>query len=224
MRGLSGLSVFGAALLVAAAAGCGARTGLSLAQPQADGGAGDAQNEEMPDTGQPTGPDATIDAMPEGDATADTAPVESAAPCDFGTVVSDVFGSVVQFNFGNPVPPGRYRITYVDGCMKYSSSQGWTVNAYAAGDPSGTDRYWLVGPGMTELVVPPGTVGFLIGSGGFADFDACVTANLSLPPIDFDFTGGVIGVWLDDDPYSDNVAGLNGRSPTWRLTLPECAQ
>ena len=31
------------------------------------------------------------------------------------------------------LPAGRYRVEYVDGCLKYSGSQGWSLNAYADG-------------------------------------------------------------------------------------------
>jgi hypothetical protein len=43
-------------------------------------------------------------------------------------------------------------------------------------------------------------------------------AATTAPSVDFDFAGGELGVWLEDNPYSDNVPGLNGRSPAWRLT------
>ncbi len=65
----------------------------------------------------------------------------------------------------------------------------------------------------------PGTVGFLVGSGGFATFDECVAANQLVAPIEFAFDGGPIGVWLEDYPYTDNLAGMNGRNPKWDLTL-----
>jgi hypothetical protein len=62
-------------------------------------------------------------------------------------------------------------------------------------------------------------VGFLVGAGGFATFDECVAANVPLPPIEFRFDGGPLGVWLEDNPYTDNVAGVGGRNPKWALTL-----
>jgi hypothetical protein len=45
-----------------------------------------------------------------------------------------------------------------------------------------------------------------------------VTANQALPPLDFEFDGGVLGVWLQDSPYSDNLAGENGKNPAWTLS------
>jgi len=190
--------------IVAVAAACGARTELDVASGR-DAGASDAH---------------VVDARSEGAADArdeDVGVVDAPPICDFGTVVATVDGSVVYWNGGQPVPPGHYRVTYVDGCMKYSGSQGWTVNAYAAG--TGLDAYWLVGGAtLNKLAEPPGTSGFLVNQGGFATFDACVQANASDPPVDVDFAGGVIGVELQDTPYTDNVPGENGRNPTWRLS------
>jgi hypothetical protein len=100
--------------------------------------------------------------------------------------------------------------------MKYSSAQDWTVHAYA----DGSDGWWLVGDTTADkIVMPPGTVGYLASSGAYTTFDACVAANLALPPMEFDFAGGKLGVWLQDDPYSDNVAGQDNRNPRWSLTL-----
>ena len=61
----------------------------------------------------------------------------------------------------------------------------------------------------------PGTIGIST----FTDFEACVAANAVLAPIDFEFGGGKLGVWLADNNYGDNVAGLDGRNPIWKLTL-----
>ena len=66
--------------------------------------------------------------------------------------------------------------------------------------------------------MPSGTVGFMVSSGGFATFDECVAANLALPATEFDFGGGRLGLWLEDRPYSDNLPGLDGRSPSGRRT------
>jgi hypothetical protein len=144
--------------------------------------------------------------------------------CELGEVSStgtnqnlDLFGRVVYFADGIALPSGRYRIKYVDGCMKYSSAQDWAVHAYPNAEPDG---WWLVGADTTDKVaVPPGTIGFLVSNGGFATFDECVAANLALPPADFDFAGGRLGVWLQDSPYSDNAAGVDDRNPKWTLRL-----
>ncbi|HEY0464000.1 MAG TPA: hypothetical protein VGC79_07320, partial [Polyangiaceae bacterium] len=104
-----------------------------------------------------------------------------------------------------------------DGCMKYSAAQDWALHAYAGAEPDG---WWFVGDDQThKVVVPPGTVGFLLSNGGFSTFAECVAANLALAPIEFDFDGGKLGAWLQDSPYSDNMAGEGDRNPKWKLTL-----
>ncbi len=127
----------------------------------------------------------------------------------------DLFGTPVYFNGGAPLAAGRYRLRYVDGCMKYGESQGWTVNAYA----SGGSCWFVVGATTSErYAVPPGTVGYNIGSGGFASFEECVAASRAVPPVEFELpTTSVVGVWLSDSPYSDNMVGVDGRNPQWEL-------
>jgi hypothetical protein len=144
--------------------------------------------------------------------------------CDLGEVASsgtqanlDLFGTVIYFGDGATLPAGRYRATYVDGCMKYGGGQDWTIHAYAGAEPFG---WWFVGETTADkIVAPPGTVGYATSNGAFATFDECVAANLALAPLEFDFTGGKIGVWLQDSPYSDNLAGADGRNPKWQLSL-----
>ena len=147
-----------------------------------------------------------------------------ASSCELGEVSStgtnqnlDLFGNIVYFADGIELPAGRYRITYLDGCMKYSAAQDWALHAYAGAEPDG---WWFVGNDQTQkVVVPPGTVGFLASSGGFTSFDQCVAANLALAPVEFAFAGGKLGAWLQDSPYTDNQAGESNRNPKWKLTL-----
>jgi hypothetical protein len=144
--------------------------------------------------------------------------------CDLGEVAStgtqdnlDLFGTVIYFGGGAALAAGRYRATYVDGCMKYGGGQDWTIHAYATAEPYG---WWFVGETTADkIVAPPGTVGYATSNGAFATFAECVAANLVLPPLEFDFAGGKLGVWLQDSPYSDNMAGEGGRNPKWQLTL-----
>jgi hypothetical protein len=182
----------GAATLTAAlvAAACGSRTGLPTPTP----------------TDEPSG-------VPDSGA-----PGDAAASCQLGTVVGDVFGGTTYFAGGASLSPGRYRVTYVDGCMKYNPSQDWSVNAYALGDPAGSDHWWFSSQGqLVTSVIPPGTVGFLVGQGGYGTFDECVQANLALPPIEVTLQAGPLGVELQDSPYSDNLVGPDGGAPTWSL-------
>jgi hypothetical protein len=202
--GLTRSLVFLASSLVLSA--CGARTGLDLDLPAEDA----APPSLSPDASDAAPPSLSPDAS-------------DAAPCDYGTLVGDVFGQVTYFAGGVALPAGRYQLAYVDGCMMYSDSgvQGWTVNAYT--QSSGADEWYVVGASGTPsgYPEPPGTVGFLVGQGAYADFDACVAASLLYPPVTFDFPGGPMGLWLNDSPYTDNVPGVDGRSPTWHLTCAE---
>jgi hypothetical protein len=149
-----------------------------------------------------------------------------ADPCDFGEASSagtneelNLFGQVVYFADGESLPAGRYRIEYVDGCMKYGGGQDWTIHAYA----NGSFGWWFVGETTAQqIVLPPGTVGYAASGGAYATFDECVAANLLLAPVEFDFVGGKLGVWLQDSPYSDNVAGVDNRNPKWSLVRLNC--
>jgi hypothetical protein len=40
--------------------------------------------------------------------------------------------------------------------------------------------------------------------------------------VTFTHTGGVLGIWLQDSPYTDNTAGENDRNPSWRLDGLDC--
>jgi hypothetical protein len=207
-------------------AACGARTGLLVEDavdslPSADAAA-DVEADARVDVDAEADGEADAYAGADADVVADVEPEADAPACKLGNVTGDAFGNTVYFANGAALPAGTYRVTYVDGCMKYSASQDWSVNAYGLNDPAGSDHWWFVANGQRiASVIPPGTVGFLVGQGGFATFDECVQANLALPPVDITIPAGPLGVWLEDNPYGDNVPGLNGRSPTWSL---QCAQ
>jgi hypothetical protein len=192
-------------------AACGSRTGL-LAQAAVDASL------PPPEAGP------VVDASPDADGGADApadAVAEVAPPCTLGRITGNVFGQTAYFANGQSIPPGRHLVRYVDGCMKYSAAQDWSVNAYALGDPAGSDHWWFIAAGkQLPDVIPPGTVGYLAGQGGYASFDDCVQANLALPPVELTLSGATLAVWLQDSPYTDNVDGPGGRSPTWSL---ECA-
>jgi hypothetical protein len=191
--------------LLLAAGGCSSSKVFALDGSSTDG---------HPDAGSDTVPDRPI-------AVASDAGTDGGPTCSFGQASSQataddlaLFGTEAYFNGGLPIPAGDYRITYVDGCMKYGSGQGWTVNAYA----NGSDGWWLVGATTTDkILVLPGTVGYASGSGAFDVFADCVAASHLSAPVTFTHTGGVLGVWLQDSPYSDNTAGEDDRNPSWRL-------
>jgi hypothetical protein len=215
----------GALALAGVLAACGTRAAhdFSVGDDAASGAGNDG----------PTGGD---DAQPSpGEGVDASLRLQDAAPadarygdggaCSFGSAASiatsanlNLFGQIVYYEDGGAFPSGRYRARYADGCMKYDYLQGWTVQ----GDgPDAAGGFWFVGATTTDLIAkPPGTVGVFAGAGAYSTFDDCVDANLSLDqPLEFDFDGGPIGVWLDDNPYLDNVAGDNGRNPAWNLVL-----
>jgi hypothetical protein len=162
-----------------------------------------------------------------GGVAADAGSADAGAACSYGVAASQatandlsLFGTPAYFNDGQPVPAGTYVVTYVDGCMKYGSGQAWTVNAYA----DGTDGWWLIGATTSDkILVLPGTVGYVAGSGGFDVFEDCVSASKLSAPVTFTHAGGVLGVWLQDTPYSDNSAGTDDRNPAWSLRRVDCA-
>lgn len=148
----------------------------------------------------------------------------SAVRCDFGTVSSaaapgmlDLFGTVLYFDNGAPLPAGNYRIKNTGGCLKYGPGQNWCVNAYL----NGSVAWWVVGATTNDrLFVPPGTFGFAADNTrdvGFAEYAACDAANRALPAHDFVFAGGKLGLWLKDLIYNDNTSGT-GKNPSWSLT------
>jgi hypothetical protein len=96
--------------------------------------------------------------------------------------------------------------------MKYDGGAGWSTH-------SGVNEVgWYLGKAAGDkLEKPPGTIGHRIGRGGFEDFEACVEANRQTEPVELEFEGGKLGIWLFDRPYRDNIAGPDGRNPAWRL-------
>jgi hypothetical protein len=164
------------------------------------------------------------------------APAEGS--CDFGNAQNlatqsslNLFGDTTFYADASALPPGHYRITWVDGCFKYGSAEDWTVNAYA--EDAGSYHWWLVdgvgGTPNTNVLEPPGSIGIFAApgpnSGAYATFDECVAANKLLDgSVEFDFNGGPLGLWLSDSPYTDNLAGKLtdagvARNPTWSLSL-----
>jgi hypothetical protein len=141
------------------------------------------------------------------------------AVCELGSASSfatmsdlNLFGQIVYYEDGGSLPPGRYRAKYVSGCMKYDYVFSWQVQAQAPGP--GAAGFWFVGDTSDDrIVMPPGS------TSSYPVFDDCVRANQAVPPEEFQFDGGKIGVWLNDTPYSDNIPGGDGGNPNWQLTL-----
>jgi len=150
--------------------------------------------------------------------------------CDLGggvTLPEEITIGVVEtvyFADGARLPAGRYRVSYVDGCRKFNEFGAWTVHGTSQSLTRATS-YTIVA-GSEPLLTAPGTVGLFAGPGpepygGFATYDECVAANRAVPPVDFDFAGGALGV-MDggDGTSSDDVPGEmeGGRNPTFELT------
>ena len=146
-------------------------------------------------------------------------PPHDAGSCDVVTpleeLTPDIFGTPAYFSGATSLPAGRYRIAYVDGCMKYDANWAWTVQ----GAPN--FQFVLIGASTTNVLgVLPGTVATIaFGVTGYLNFDDCTAANRALPPLDFDFAGGKLGLWQNDWAPGDNLPGA--RNPTWRLSRLE---
>jgi hypothetical protein len=188
----------------------------------------DAGADALATVDAPSGDDADATSGDDADALAPVDAPGEAATCDLGSAGSyatqmdlSLFGQITYFDNGATLPAGHYRVQYLGGCMKYASDQDWTVQAYA----NGSDAFWLGTATGDELFLPPGTAGYtaLDDGGAFTGFDECVAANLALPPKEFDFNGGQLGVWLADTNYGDNLAGVSDDggidNPKWALTL-----
>jgi hypothetical protein len=196
--------------------GCGSSPAPGFTDADASGGGGDEAQPEG-DAGSLEAPfDAGAFAT---DAGADAGTGASGGTCGLGAAASfatnadlDLFGQIVYYEDGGALPKGRYRAKYVGGCMKYDFIFDWQVQASAR--DAGGGGFWFVGDTSDDrIVMAPGA------TMSYADFDACVAASLAIPAEEFDFDGGKIGVWLNDNPYQDNVAGEDGGNPKWQLTL-----
>ena len=134
------------------------------------------------------------------------------------------------FNGGADVPAGTYKINYVEGCIMYSGGQNWTVHAY---EPSanGTPAYAsfvLVGETSADVkmaALPPQAWMFgPNGNNGVADFAGCVaTQKAASTAIEYAHAGGKLGVYVNDSPYGDNVAGEGGKNPKWSIRMKTAA-
>jgi hypothetical protein len=112
------------------------------------------------------------------------------------------------FAGGAALPAGRYRITYVDGCIRYDPTiYWWAVNGGV------TFEYWIAGATSADgIQVAPGVVS-LAGDTSFTD---CVAASQGLSA-DITFAGGKLGIYNNDFKPSDNLPAMTGENPTWRL-------
>jgi hypothetical protein len=168
-------------------------------------------------------PDATA---PQGvrEGTDERTLVDSAVPtsfCELGEASSaateerlSTLGYVVYFAYGTSLPRGRYRARYVGGCMKMSGLLEWTVQT---ADPE--KGWWLVSVETSQRIIRLPGVSYSASGKGYRLFADCVAASVALPPVEFDFAGGPLGIFLHDSFYLDNVTGPDGANPAWALTF-----
>jgi hypothetical protein len=125
------------------------------------------------------------------------------------TAVGDPLGGMVTyFRQGAVVPAGRYRVSYLDGCMRFGEPVGWTIQNQLP-----VSWFLVLDTAANVVGTLPGVTGL-----GYENFDDCVVESLRSPPLEVDFAGGKLGVVMVDFPLTDNIEGLNGRNPTWCLT------
>jgi hypothetical protein len=215
-----GMMVFTAAALAAiATAGCGSRAGGFSPGGGAEGSDGGGPAAAPSSDASPGS--APLDASTTSGFHAPTGAIDSGT-CGLGSAASaatnesadtlNLFGQVVYYDDGGDLPKGHYEAKYLGGCMKYDWLFNWQVQG--SGPDAGGGGFWFVGDTSSDRVVmAPGV------TMSYADFDACVAANMTASPEEFDFDGGKLGIWLNDNPYTDNVAGPDGGNPRWQLTL-----
>lgn len=162
------------------------------------------------------------------------------ARCDLGdgivlpeNLTVDVANGTIQYYaHGAALPPGRYQLSYVDGCATFGGlpndglNIGWTVNGQNT--MPGVWGCYLAGADGAAFAVAPGTTGTFAGpstedgiGGAFMTYAECVEANCDLPAIELDFPGGKLGVGRDGGGIGsvDDLGGEaeGGVSPTFRL-------
>jgi hypothetical protein len=147
-------------------------------------------------------------------------------------VTVDVQGATIRyFAGGAALPPGRYRVAYVDGCLTAGSPEfgpGWSV--HGTKKMLGVMSCYLVSDSGVPITFTPGSVGAWVGpdldagQGAALTYNECIAANCGIAtPVDIDFAGGRLGVARDGGTVLgaiDDLGGeaVGGRSPTFRLT------
>jgi hypothetical protein len=126
-------------------------------------------------------------------------------PVDLTPDIDD--NAETYFAGGASLPAGRYRISYVNGCIRYDPTiYFWAVNG------SFNFEYWIAGATTSDgIQVAPGVVSLA----GDTSFDDCVATSQGLSA-DITFAGGKLGIYNNDFKPEDNVPGTGG-NPTWRL-------
>jgi hypothetical protein len=128
------------------------------------------------------------------------------------------------FNSEADLPAGRYRIKYIYGAMRYSQNHGWSVSGshsrFKVVVRQGTVRELFAAPASPDILGPSQPNGNYPNQ-GFDTQEAAENWSRTSASIDFDHTGGPLGLVLVDNPYNDNIPG--NPNPTWELTrLEQC--
>jgi hypothetical protein len=145
---------------------------------------------------------------------------------------ADLSGAVQLFAGGATLPSGKYRLSYVGGCNIFDVNGGWnvqglshfsTIQSCLLVDDNGMS---IANPALTisansVMILLPNNV--YIGS-TYPTYHECVAAYCELPPLEFDFAGGTLGLnclsVLVSFGVVNDLGGQSegGRNPTYRLT------
>jgi hypothetical protein len=142
---------------------------------------------------------------------------------DYGNVTPQVYDSsnnpppVAYFDSGSYLSAGYYRIEYVSGAMRYTH-----------GVPISIDDPWTPGNGFRILHSesnsnPSGTSILAPGDNALFPTQAEVEEHNQGDSVIFYHAGGKIGMYLVDNPYSDNddMSGIS-HNPTFKLVGLPC--
>ena len=130
---------------------------------------------------------------------------------DYGNVTPSIFDDTVSYwNNGDDLPAGKYKVTWVEGCMRYGPTGLWGVNAQNILNPNDPHKFQV--SRELDSDVP-------LDKCPHCDYATQADAEAAEGTWEttFDFVGGKMGCYLFDDPYRDNAAG--DITPTFNLTL-----
>ena len=134
-----------------------------------------------------------------------TASTTTCGSVALGTVSPDIT-SASPSSFG-VFPPGNYEVLYLYGALQYNNAL--TPPVFQINDWNNGHGYQIVFSGGLSQIQGPGL------STGYSSQEDVEDANTG-QSVQFYHAGGIIGMFLFDNPYSDNVSGLTA-NPTFRL-------
>lgn len=127
------------------------------------------------------------------------------APTTYDTVQPTIENDTPSyFNSGASWPSGIYRVTYIEGALRYNEMFDWGLN------DSALHRFTILyNDGAAEAIAPSLDYQKLASQ-------VAIEVHNAGQFVEFTHTGGKIGVFLEDFPYSDNVPG--SPTPIFRLS------